>query len=47
MREMLQTTSTSGEYEVKWDATDVASGTYFYKVTAGNFVQTRKMVLLK
>jgi flagellar hook assembly protein FlgD len=36
-----------GEYEVQWDATDVASGTYFYKVTAGNFVQTRKMVLLK
>jgi Cu/Zn superoxide dismutase len=36
-----------GEYELKWDATDVASGTYFYKITAGKFVQTRKMILLK
>lgn len=36
-----------GGYEVRWDATNVASGTYFYKIVAGKFVQTRKALLLK
>jgi len=42
----------AGEYSVTWNATDesgreVASGMYFYKVTAGEFSASRKMVLLK
>lgn len=39
-----------GVYETTWDGTnangqDVASGVYFYRLKAGEFVQTRKMVL--
>jgi hypothetical protein len=39
-------------YEVVWDGHDnngsrVASGVYFYKLEAGSFVKTRKMVILK
>jgi flagellar hook assembly protein FlgD len=39
-------------YKVTWDGINdsgqrVASGMYFYKLVAGKFVQTRKMVLLK
>jgi FlgD Ig-like domain len=42
----------AGEHSVTWDATDkhgkaVASGMYFYKVTAEEFSASRKMVLLK
>ncbi len=42
----------AGEYTVTWNATDknnkhVASGIYFYKITAANFTATRKMVFLK
>ena len=36
-----------GKYEVKWDATGRASGVYFYKLTAGTFMETKKMVLLR
>ena len=37
----------AGTVQVIWDATNVASGLYFYKVQAGNFTDTKKMVLLK
>jgi hypothetical protein len=36
-----------GTYEVEWDASNYPSGVYFYKLTAGDFTQTKKMVLLK
>ena len=36
-----------GRYTVKFDATDVASGVYFYRLQAGSFVEVRKLVVLK
>ena len=36
-----------GTYEVNWNAADLPSGVYFYKITAGNYIATRKMLLLK
>ena len=36
-----------GYHEVSWDASQFASGIYFYRLQAGDFVRTRKMVLLK
>ena len=37
----------AGHHQVIWDASNVSSGIYFYRIQAGDFVQTRKMVLLK
>jgi len=37
----------AGTVNVVWDASNQASGIYFYKVTADNFSATKKMVLLK
>jgi hypothetical protein len=37
----------AGRVAVEWDATDAASGMYFYKLAAGKFTDTRKMVLMK
>jgi hypothetical protein len=36
-----------GTYTVSWDATGQSSGVYFYRLTAGSFVSTRKLVLAK
>jgi hypothetical protein len=37
----------AGSYEVEFNAGNLASGVYLYKLQAGNFVQTKKMVLIK
>lgn len=36
-----------GNYEVTWDASGLASGVYMYRMRAGNFMETRRLVLLK
>ncbi len=36
-----------GTYSVQFDASDLPSGIYFYVLRAGDFVSTRKMILLK
>jgi hypothetical protein len=37
----------SGYHQVQFNATNLPSGVYFYQLKAGNFVETKKMVLLK
>jgi hypothetical protein len=36
-----------GEYSIKWDGSNYSSGIYFYKLETPNFVETRKMMLIK
>ncbi|MEN8192742.1 MAG: T9SS type A sorting domain-containing protein [Bacteroidota bacterium] len=37
----------AGTHEVVWNAADLSSGVYFYTINAGDFVATKKMILLK
>ncbi len=50
--QLVNTTQRAGFKSIQWDATDsmgkpVSAGVYLYQIQAGEFVQTRKMVLLK
>ena len=36
-----------GRYEVRWDASGFPSGVYMCRMVAGDFVQTRKLLLVK
>ena len=37
----------AGTYEVTWSAANLPSGVYFYQLRAGNFIETKKMILSK
>ncbi|MFZ5980462.1 MAG: T9SS type A sorting domain-containing protein, partial [Candidatus Zixiibacteriota bacterium] len=45
--EVFSGSADAGEHSVEWDASNVASGIYFYKLNADNFSETKKMILLK
>ena len=50
--QLVNTNQQAGFKSVQWDATDsmgrpVSAGVYLYQIEAGDFIQTRKMVLLK
>jgi len=36
-----------GFYQAQFDGSNLASGVYFYRIKAGNFIQTKKLMLLK
>jgi len=45
--ELVNKEMSTGSYKVDFDASNISSGIYFYKITAGSFVQSRKMILIK
>jgi PKD repeat protein len=47
VKTLVNTVQTAGVYEVRFDASDVASGVYFYKLLAGKFEDLKKMIILK
>jgi hypothetical protein len=44
---LLEGYEDTGPHLVTWDATDVSSGVYFYKLTCGDYSATKKMNLLR
>jgi hypothetical protein len=45
--ELLNAEKEAGSYDVTFDAIGLASGVYLYRMQAGSFVQTRKLVVVK
>lgn len=44
---LVQEQQSSGMHQVTWDASRVPGGIYFYRMQAGAFIETKKMILLK
>lgn len=44
---LVNETKAPGNYEIEFDASNLSSGVYFYKLTVGGFRVTRKMMILK
>ncbi|MDI6804607.1 MAG: YCF48-related protein [Bacteroidota bacterium] len=44
---LLNEYKTAGSYEVEFNASNLTSGVYFYRLTAGTFTETKKLVLLR
>jgi N-acetylmuramoyl-L-alanine amidase len=44
---LLSEEKPAGHYQLQFDASDLASGLYIYQIQAGDFVRSRKMMLIK
>ena len=44
---LVNETKTAGNYEVEFNGANLSSGVYFYQLKAGEFTQTKKMILLR
>jgi hypothetical protein len=47
MTTLVQEEKSAGTHEVQFDANNLSSGVYFYKLQSGSFTQTNKMVLMR
>jgi hypothetical protein len=47
MKTLVNEEKPAGNYELTFNAADLPSGVYFYRIQAGNFVETKKMILMK
>ena len=45
--ELINEEVAAGNYDIKFNASNLPSGVYFYSIEAGNFNQTKKMMLIK
>jgi len=47
IKTLVNGVETPGNYTVQFDGTDLSSGVYFYVISANNFIETKKLILLK
>jgi hypothetical protein len=47
VRTLVNEKQNAGSYQVQFDGSNLASGVYFYKLSATEFTETKKMILIK
>lgn len=47
IKELVNQIISAGEYKIDFDGTGLESGVYFYRIKAGEFLETKKMILIK
>lgn len=45
--ELVNKKQTAGNYQIEFNGESLSSGIYFYRLTSGEFVETKRMILLK
>ena len=44
---LIENELNAGSYEVKWNAYNLQAGVYYYKIIAGDFIDSKKVFLIK
>jgi hypothetical protein len=44
---LLNGTQSAGDYRLQWNPINLSNGVYFYRLQAGDFIETKKLVLLR
>ncbi|MBL0063111.1 MAG: T9SS type A sorting domain-containing protein [bacterium] len=44
---LVEATKQAGEHHIRFDANTLSSGVYFYQLQAGQFSETRKLLLIR
>ncbi|MCW8803360.1 MAG: T9SS type A sorting domain-containing protein [Ignavibacteriaceae bacterium] len=47
IKTLIEKEQSAGVYEIEFQVSELSSGIYFYQLKAGEFIETRKMILLK
>ncbi|HMQ98310.1 MAG TPA: metallophosphoesterase [Ignavibacteria bacterium] len=47
VEELVNKSLSAGNHFIEWNAVNYTSGIYFYRITAGNFTDVKKMILVK
>ena len=47
LRSLRDSKKQAGHRSVTWNASEISSGIYFYKLTAGDFTEAKRMMLVK
>lgn len=47
VKSLINMEQTTGNYKVIFDGSELSSGVYLYQINVGNYIQTKKMVMLK
>ena len=47
VRTIFSQNLSAGKYETEFNGTNLSSGIYFYTITAGNYIETKKMLIIK
>lgn len=45
--DLVNNSQTTGVYEINFNAANLASGVYYYKLESEGFAETKKMLLIK